>query len=206
MADPGFQGPTGQFDRARFEELPAQAGYYGAALRRRAAPADTAPQIVGPVTGDLVPKAWLDSGQSVQNQQRSIEYVRARTGPGRRIPQPTPRAQQVFRRAQGHVPRARVPQGRHRRRHARRTRAMDRRFPTPTSNALTTSTEAATPPPSAGTSSRSCSRTWRRRRPPARGSKAGIRFEALAAERGLEGQGHRPRHGDQIGDHRSGRR
>ena len=43
-ADPNFKGPTGQFDRARFEQIIRNAGYHRAALHRRAEAADAAPR------------------------------------------------------------------------------------------------------------------------------------------------------------------
>ena len=41
--DPAFRGINGQFDPSRFQQLVRQAGFYRAALRQRAAPADAAP-------------------------------------------------------------------------------------------------------------------------------------------------------------------
>jgi peptidyl-prolyl cis-trans isomerase D len=76
LADPHFQTPTGQFDRAQFEGFLQSIGFseqrYFDELRR------TIPrrEITDAVSGGIsVQKIYLDSINQFQNQERSIEYV-----------------------------------------------------------------------------------------------------------------------------------
>ena len=70
-------------------------------------------QLIGTVSGDaVVPKTALEAFNRFQNEQRTIEYVRARPRAGRRHRRSDARgARQIFRGAQGAVPLARIPQG-----------------------------------------------------------------------------------------------
>jgi peptidyl-prolyl cis-trans isomerase D len=90
-ADPNFQAPNGQFDRARFEALIRQAGFteqrYIADMRQRTLRRQLVETISG---GNIVPKAAVEAAERYRNEQRSVEYVlldRAQAGD---IPQPTP--------------------------------------------------------------------------------------------------------------------
>ena len=90
LADPHFQTPTGQFDRAQFEGFLQSIGYteqrYFDELSR------TIPrrEISEAVSGDIsVPKAYLDAVNQFQNQERSIQYVALGPEQAGDIPQPT---------------------------------------------------------------------------------------------------------------------
>jgi peptidyl-prolyl cis-trans isomerase D len=90
LADPHFQTPTGQFDRAQFEGFLQSIGFseqrYFDELRR------TIPrrEITDAVSGGIsVPKIYLDSINQFQNQERSIEYVALGPEQAGDIPQPT---------------------------------------------------------------------------------------------------------------------
>lgn len=85
-----FQGPTGQFDRGRFEQLLRSAGYSEQRFVSEQRRVTLRRQLVGSLNGDLpVPKAWLSAINQFQNQERSIEYVRLGAAQGGDIPQPT---------------------------------------------------------------------------------------------------------------------
>ncbi len=90
LADPHFQTPTGQFDRARFSEFLQSIGFseqrYFDELRR------TIPrrEITEAVSAGIsVPKIYLDAVNQFQNQQRSIQYVAFGPEQAGDIPQPT---------------------------------------------------------------------------------------------------------------------
>ena len=89
--DPAFRGPSGQFDRFRFEQIIRNAGYtearYVADQRRRLLRVELAGTIA---SGLNAPKALVAATERYQNEQRSIEYVlldRAHAGD---VPAPTP--------------------------------------------------------------------------------------------------------------------
>jgi peptidyl-prolyl cis-trans isomerase D len=91
MAEPGFRGPDGRFDRVRFEQIIRQAGFtearYVAEQRRELLRRQLVSTIL---SGTILPKAAIDAFERFQNEQRSIEYVvldRARAG---EIAPPTP--------------------------------------------------------------------------------------------------------------------
>ncbi len=91
--DPNFQGPNGQFDRTRFENLIRSNGYtearYVAEQRRRLLRRALAGTIAA---GMDAPKALVDATNRFQNEQRAIDFVlldRARAGD---IPPPAPEA------------------------------------------------------------------------------------------------------------------
>jgi peptidyl-prolyl cis-trans isomerase D len=91
LADPHFQTPTGQFDRAQFENFLQSIGFsqqryfdeLGRTIPRR--------EITDAVSGGIsVPKTYLDAVNQYQNQQRSIQYVALGPEQAGTIPQPTP--------------------------------------------------------------------------------------------------------------------
>jgi peptidyl-prolyl cis-trans isomerase D len=90
-ADPTFQGPNGQFDRARFEQLIRQAGFTEQRFVAEQRKEVLRRQLVNTIIGGLsMPKAALEAVDRYRNEQRSIEYVlldRAKAGD---IPAPTP--------------------------------------------------------------------------------------------------------------------
>jgi peptidyl-prolyl cis-trans isomerase D len=90
MDDPTFRGPTGKFDRGRFEQILRRSGFteqrYVSELRRII----LRQQIVNSLAGGLpAPNAWLDAINQFQNQQRSIEYVTLGAAQAGDLPQPT---------------------------------------------------------------------------------------------------------------------
>jgi peptidyl-prolyl cis-trans isomerase D len=84
MQDPSFQGPSGQFDRQRFEQLIRSAGFteqrFVAEQRRNILRS----QLVGTLTGaPITPAAVVEAADRFQNEQRTIDYVlfdRAKAG------------------------------------------------------------------------------------------------------------------------------
>jgi len=90
-SDPAFQGPNGQFDRVRFEQMIRNAGYtearFVAEQRRRLLRRELANTVAAGLTA---PKTLITAMDRYQNETRSIEYVlldRAQAGD---IPQPMP--------------------------------------------------------------------------------------------------------------------
>jgi peptidyl-prolyl cis-trans isomerase D len=91
MAEPGFRGPNGQFDRVRFEQIIRQAGFneqrYVAEQRREL----LRRQLVGTIlSGTTLPKAAVDALDRFRNEQRSIEYVQLDRSHAGEIEPPTP--------------------------------------------------------------------------------------------------------------------
>jgi peptidyl-prolyl cis-trans isomerase D len=84
MQDPSFQGPSGQFDRQRFEQLIRSAGFteqrFVAEQRRNILRG----QLVGTLTkAPIAPSAVVEAADRFQNEQRAIDYVlfdRAKAG------------------------------------------------------------------------------------------------------------------------------
>ena len=84
----------------------------GRAARDRAAPAARSARVGGEPP---VPKTAIEAFNRYQNEQRTIEYVVLGRGAGRRDRRPDAGgAREIFRGAQGRVPRAGIPQGRDR--------------------------------------------------------------------------------------------
>ena len=90
-ADPSFRGPSGQFDRSRFEQLIRQAGFTEGrfvddqrrALLRR--------QIAQSVGGEMkVPTTAATALNQFRNEKRSIEYVVLGLAQAGEMPPPTP--------------------------------------------------------------------------------------------------------------------
>jgi peptidyl-prolyl cis-trans isomerase D len=89
--DPSFQGPNGQFDRMRFEQIIRQMGFtegrFIAEQRRQMLRRQLHGTIVGP---SILPKAAVEAADRYHNEQRSIEYMlldRAKAG---EVAPPTP--------------------------------------------------------------------------------------------------------------------
>jgi peptidyl-prolyl cis-trans isomerase D len=89
--DPHFQTPTGQFDRAMFENFLSQIGYSEQRFfdeQRRTIPRR---DLTAAVSGDImVPNTSLEAINQYQNQERSIEFVTLGPQQAGDIPQPTP--------------------------------------------------------------------------------------------------------------------
>jgi peptidyl-prolyl cis-trans isomerase D len=91
MADPAFQGPSGQFDRLRFDQLIRNAGYtearFVAEQRRQLLRRELAGTIS---SGMTAPKALVDAANRYQNEQRAIEYVLLTRAQAGEVPPPPP--------------------------------------------------------------------------------------------------------------------
>jgi peptidyl-prolyl cis-trans isomerase D len=90
-ADTNFHGPTGRFDRVRFEQMIRQAGFterrYVEEQRRQL----LRRQLVGTVLqGTEVPTAAIEAVHRYQSEQRAIEYVLLERSQAGEIAPPTP--------------------------------------------------------------------------------------------------------------------
>ncbi|MDO8878548.1 MAG: SurA N-terminal domain-containing protein [Pseudolabrys sp.] len=75
-SDPAFRGPTGQFDRARFEQVIRNAGFSEARFVAEQRNVLLRRQIAQTVSGDLkVPETTLKSIVQYQGEKRSIQYI-----------------------------------------------------------------------------------------------------------------------------------
>jgi peptidyl-prolyl cis-trans isomerase D len=90
-ADPAFAGPSGQFDRFRFEQTIRNAGFteagYVAEQRRRLLRRELAGTIA---SGTPAPKALIEAANRYENEQRSIEYVLLERALAGDTPSPSP--------------------------------------------------------------------------------------------------------------------
>jgi len=90
-ADPSFRGPSGQFDRARFEQLIRQAGFTESRFIDEQRRAMLRRQIARGVTGDLkVPTTATVALNQYRNEKRQIEYVSLGVAQAGNVPAPTP--------------------------------------------------------------------------------------------------------------------
>ncbi len=89
--DPAFRAPTGQFDRARFEQIIRQAGFTEARFIDQQRRNILRHQLAQSVSGDVqVPATTLAAINQFQNEKRSIEYVALTAAQAGDIPVPTP--------------------------------------------------------------------------------------------------------------------
>src|SRR5499427_6694429 len=90
-ADPSFRGPSGQFDRSRFEQLIRQAGFTEARFVDDQRRAQLRRQIAQSVGGEMkVPTIAATALNQYRNEKRSIEYVVLGPAQAGEIPPPTP--------------------------------------------------------------------------------------------------------------------
>jgi peptidyl-prolyl cis-trans isomerase D len=90
VTDPHFQTPTGQFDRAAFENFLQSIGYSEQRFIDHERLAVPRREITDAISGGItVPKAYTDAVNQFQNQQRSIAYVTLGPDQAGNIPQPT---------------------------------------------------------------------------------------------------------------------
>jgi peptidyl-prolyl cis-trans isomerase D len=88
--DPNFLGPTGKFDRQRFEEIIRQAGYTEARFVDEQRNLLLRRQIADSVGGDLqVPTTAMTAMDQYQNERRTIEYLPFGPAQAGDIPAPT---------------------------------------------------------------------------------------------------------------------
>jgi peptidyl-prolyl cis-trans isomerase D len=89
--DPSFRGPSGQFDRARFEALIRQAGFTENRFIDEQRRAMLRQQIARGVTGDLKgPTTAMVALNQYRNEKRQIEYVSLGVAQAGNVPAPTP--------------------------------------------------------------------------------------------------------------------
>ena len=91
--DPTFRGPTGQFDRNRFEQIIRQAGYnegrFVAEQRRITLRREIAETIAGGLT---VPQTALELQHRFRNEERAIDYIALDRAQAGDVPAPSPEA------------------------------------------------------------------------------------------------------------------
>ncbi len=86
-SDPTFRAPNGQFDRTRFEQMIRDAGFTEPRFVAEQRNVLLRRQIAQTVGGDVaVPTVAMDAINRFQNEQRDIDYRRARHRAGRRHP------------------------------------------------------------------------------------------------------------------------
>jgi peptidyl-prolyl cis-trans isomerase D len=90
-SDPSFRGPTGQFDRARFEQLIRDAGYSEARFVEEQRRLLLRRQIAQSFAGELhIPVAATTAINQFRNEKRGIEYLALTSAQAGDIPAPTP--------------------------------------------------------------------------------------------------------------------
>src|SRR5215468_2602814 len=88
-ADPSFRGPSGQFDRARFEQLIRQAGFTESRFIEDQRRAMLRRQIALGVAGDMkVPTTAMVALNQYRNEKRQIEYVALGAAQAGNVPVP----------------------------------------------------------------------------------------------------------------------
>ena len=90
-ADPNFHGPTGKFDRGRFEQIIRQAGYTESRYVEEQRHVLLRRQIAQSVSGDLtVPATTMATINQFQNEKRNIEYLSLGPAQAGELAAPTP--------------------------------------------------------------------------------------------------------------------
>jgi peptidyl-prolyl cis-trans isomerase D len=91
--DPNFKSPTGQFDRARFEQIIRNAGYTEPRYTAEQKRLTMRREIADTVSAELAPpKAMAEAQNRYDNEQRAIDYVVLDSAKAGDIPAPTPEA------------------------------------------------------------------------------------------------------------------
>jgi peptidyl-prolyl cis-trans isomerase D len=91
MNDPGFRGPTGQFDRQRFEYAIRNAGYTEARFAAEQRRVTLRRELSLSIGGDVAaPKAAAQALDRFENEQRAVDYVVLGPPQAGDIPAPTP--------------------------------------------------------------------------------------------------------------------
>src|SRR6188508_1715766 len=84
MADPSFKGPSGQFERTRFEAIIRNAGYNESRFATEQKKLTLRRELADTVSGDLNPPKTLEQAYNrYENEQRAIDYAtldRSRAG------------------------------------------------------------------------------------------------------------------------------
>ena len=109
--DPSFRGPSGQFDRTRFEQLIRQAGFTESRFVDQQRRAVLRRQIAQSVTGDMkVPATVMAAINQYQNERRRIVCGSRRSASGRCSRPDTGRTEQILRGTEDPVSRAGISQ------------------------------------------------------------------------------------------------
>jgi len=91
MNDPAFRGPTGQFDRQRFEYLIHNAGYSEQRFTAEQRRVTLRRQVSMAIGGDVpAPKTTAEALDRFENEQRAVEYVVLGPAQAGEIAPPTP--------------------------------------------------------------------------------------------------------------------
>jgi peptidyl-prolyl cis-trans isomerase D len=95
--DPTFRGPTGQFDRARFEQAIRDNGFTEARFVAEQRNTMLRRQIAQSVAGDVVvPNAAITALNQFQNEKRDIDYVVLGPAQAGNVPSPMPDEIQTY--------------------------------------------------------------------------------------------------------------
>jgi peptidyl-prolyl cis-trans isomerase D len=90
-SDPTFQGPNGQFDRFRFEQIIRNMGFTEARFVAEQRKRLLRRQLAGTISaGMTAPKPLVEAADRYQNESRSIEYVLFDLAQAGEIPPPAP--------------------------------------------------------------------------------------------------------------------
>ncbi len=90
-SDPSFRGPTGQFDRARFEQLIRDLGFTEARFVAEQREVMLRRQIAQTVGGDItVPRVAITALNQFQNEKRDIDYLALGPAQAGAVPSPMP--------------------------------------------------------------------------------------------------------------------
>jgi peptidyl-prolyl cis-trans isomerase D len=96
-SDPNFQGPSGQFDRFRFEQMIRSAGFTEARYALEQRRQIQRRQIANTISGGIkAPKIAAELVNRFQNEQRSIDYVKLGAAQAGDIAAPTPEVLQKY--------------------------------------------------------------------------------------------------------------
>ncbi|HVV60286.1 MAG TPA: SurA N-terminal domain-containing protein [Pseudolabrys sp.] len=89
--DPNFKNVTGQFDRARFEQMIRQAGFTESRYVNEQRQVMLRKQIADAITGDIkVPTTALQAVNQYQNEKRTVDYLALGPAQAGAVPKPTP--------------------------------------------------------------------------------------------------------------------
>jgi len=92
-SDNNFRGPTGQFDRARFDQILRQAGYNEARYVAEQRRVSLRRQIAETIAGEFAPpKTALELQHRYSNEERSVDYLALGPAQAGDIPQPSSEA------------------------------------------------------------------------------------------------------------------
>jgi peptidyl-prolyl cis-trans isomerase D len=97
MNDPGFRGPTGQFDRQRFEYAIRNAGYSEARYTAEQRKVSLRRELSLSIGADVpVPKTAALALERFENEQRAFDYVVLGPAQAGDVPAPTPEVLQKY--------------------------------------------------------------------------------------------------------------